>query len=126
MQRYRECHDFYHVLLGFPVSVSAELVVKWFEMANMGLPVAFLSSFFGPLRLRSDKRRRLVKTYMPWALRAGANTKPLISVYWEKRWETLIDDLRQELGVHPPPMTWDEYRATSPFKRNEGLQAQQP
>ena len=117
MQRYRECHDFYHVLLGFPVSVSAELVVKWFELANMGLPVAFLSSFFGPLRLKSDRRRRLVSTYMPWALRAGSTAKPLISVYWERRWSMPIEELREELGVYAPPITWDEYRETSPFKR---------
>lgn len=117
MQRYRECHDFYHVILGFPVSVSAELVVKWFELANMGLPVAFLSSFFGPLRLKADRRRRLVSTYMPWALRAGANAQPLIGVYWEKKWETNIDELRKELGIAPPPLPWTEYRQTSPFKK---------
>ncbi|CAA3032875.1 Ubiquinone biosynthesis COQ4, mitochondrial [Olea europaea subsp. europaea] len=115
MQRYRECHDFYHVLLGFPVSVSAELVVKWFELSNMGLPVAFLSSFFGPLRVKSDRRRRLVSTYMPWALRAGANSKPLIGVYWEERWSMDIGELRKELGIPDPPLTWQQYRDSSPF-----------
>lgn len=117
MQRYRECHDFYHVLLGFPVSVSAELVVKWFELANMGLPVAFLSSVFGPLRLKSDRRRRLVSTYLPWALRSGANAKPLIGVRWEERWTMQIADLRKELGVLEPPVTWDEYKQSSPFTK---------
>ena len=117
MQRYRECHDFYHVLLGFPVSVSAELIVKWFELANMGLPVAFLSSVFGPLRLKSDRRRRLVRTYLSWALRAGSGTKPLIGVRWEERWDQDIVELRKELGLAEPPFSWEDYKNTSPFKK---------
>ncbi|KAK9895564.1 Coq4-domain-containing protein [Cystobasidium minutum MCA 4210] len=118
MQRYRECHDFYHVLLGFPVSVSAELVVKWFEMANMGLPVAVLSSVFGPLRLSSARRRRLSSTYLSWALRTGSSSQSLIGIYWEKRWSQNIDELRRELGITPPPMTWSEFRASAPKKAN--------
>ena len=117
MQRYRECHDFYHVLLGFPVSVSAELVVKWFELANMGLPVAFLSSVFGPLRLQSDRRRRLMRTYLSWALRAGSSTKSLIGVRWEERWDQSMTDLRGELGFAEPPISWDDYKRSSPFTK---------
>lgn len=117
MQRYRECHDFYHVVLGFPVNVSAELVVKWFELANMGLPVALLSSVFGPLRVKSDRRRRLVSTYLSWALRCGSQAKPLIGIRWEERWEMKMDDLRRELGIAEPPMTWQEYKESSPFRK---------
>jgi ubiquinone biosynthesis protein COQ4 len=113
MQRYRESHDFYHVLLGFPVNVSAELVVKWFEMANMGLPVATLSSIFGPLRLTHQKRKRLANTYLSWALRNGSQSKNLIGVYWEERWNQDLSELRQELGIKDPPMTWAEYRQSA-------------
>jgi len=116
MQRYRECHDFYHVITGFSVSVSAELVVKWFEFANMGLPVAALSSIFGPLRLRQANRSRLISTYLSWALKCGNQSEPLIQVYWEENWDRPIDDLKSELGVFPPPMTWEEYRKNSPSK----------
>lgn len=118
MQRYRECHDFYHVLLGFPVSVSAELVVKWFEMANMGLPVAFLSSVFGPLRLSSARRRRLASTYLSWALRCGSSSRNLIGIYWEKRWSQNMEELRSELGITPPPMSWSEYKASAPRRKD--------
>lgn len=117
MQRYRECHDFYHVVTGFPVSVSGELVVKWFELANMGLPVALLSSVFGPLRVKSDRRRRLSSTYLSWALRCGSQAKPLIGVRWEERWEMKMDDLKRELNISEPPMSWDEYKASSPFRK---------
>lgn len=110
MQRYRESHDFYHVLVGFSVSISAELVVKWFELANFGLPVAFLSSFFGPLRLNVEDRRRLWRTYGTWALRAGARAHCLIDVDWEREWATNIDDLRSRLRIEQPPKPWPEYR----------------
>ncbi|EFP80984.1 Ubiquinone biosynthesis protein [Puccinia graminis f. sp. tritici] len=110
MQRYRECHDFYHVISGpFPVNISGEIVVKWVELANMGLPVAGLSAIFGPLRLASEKRRELLRTYVPWALRMGSSCKPLICVEWEKHWETPIDQLKRSLGISEPPLdfkTW--------------------
>lgn len=117
MQRYRECHDFYHVITGpFSVSVAAELVVKWFELANFGLPVAALSGVFGPLRLSGQGRRRLIKTYVPWAVRCGANASPLINVYWEKMWEKDIEEMRKELNIEPPPISWAEYRKTGAWK----------
>jgi ubiquinone biosynthesis protein COQ4 len=118
MQRYRECHDFYHVITGpFPVTTAAELVVKWFELANMGLPVAALSAFFGPLRLNSGLRSRLVNTYVPWALRCGSMAKPLISLDWENRWEQPVVEMKRELGIWDPPMTWVEFKARGRDKR---------
>eukprot|EP00117_Sycon_ciliatum_P022125 scpid86842/ scgid2598/ Ubiquinone biosynthesis protein COQ4 homolog, mitochondrial; Coenzyme Q biosynthesis protein 4 homolog len=51
MQRYREVHDFIHTLTGLPTSVYGEVVAKWFEMLQTGLPMCMLSSFFGPLQL---------------------------------------------------------------------------
>jgi ubiquinone biosynthesis protein COQ4 len=111
MQRYRECHDFYHVITGpFPVTTAPELVVKWFELANMGLPVAALSAFFGPLRLNSSLRRRLMSTYVPWALKCGSACGPLISVYWESRWEQPVEELRGELGIWSPPISWEAFK----------------
>jgi ubiquinone biosynthesis protein COQ4 len=110
MQRYRECHDFYHVITGFPVSVGAEIVVKWFEMANFGLPVAALSAFFGPLRLTSAGRRRIFSTYVPWALKCGSSADSLMAVYWEKEWATPIQDLKARMGISEPPVPWREFR----------------
>jgi ubiquinone biosynthesis protein COQ4 len=51
MLRYRQVHDFWHVLAGLPPSVLAEIALKWFELSVTGLPVCALSSFVGPLRL---------------------------------------------------------------------------
>lgn len=120
MQRYRESHDFYHVLLGFGVSLPAELVVKWFELANFGLPVAALSGLFGPLRLEDPiERKDLWRTYGPWALRAGARADCLIGVYWEREWETPIAQLRERLGVERPPVGFKQWRERHRLRRGE-------
>ena len=52
MLRYRQNHDFWHVLLSLDsISVESEIILKWFEMTHMHQPVAVLSSFFGILKL---------------------------------------------------------------------------
>jgi ubiquinone biosynthesis protein COQ4 len=103
MQRYRECHDFYHCINSLPVSVEYELALKFFEFANMGLPVAAISAVFGPLRLDRSKASRLFREYVPWALRVGSTAQPLINVYWEERWGQNVEHMKAELGLEDPP-----------------------
>lgn len=124
IQRYRETHDFYHVLLGMPTSTLGETVVKYFEMAHMHLPVAALSALGGSLRLANDDRGALVQRQSaqhtaqlqqlaPWAVRLGRNVRlPLIGIEWERRWEQPIHELRAELGLdEPPPVVLDVLQA---------------
>ncbi|KAH9047062.1 coenzyme Q biosynthesis protein Coq4-domain-containing protein [Lactarius hengduanensis] len=106
MQRYRECHDFYHALCGLPVSVEYELALKVFEFANLGLPSAALSTA-AVVRLNAAKRARFFSEYMPWALRCGSAARSVITVYWEERWSQDLEELKKELGVwDPPPAKW--------------------
>ena len=39
----------------------------------------------------------------PWAVNVGSNAKFFMNVYFEKRWEQDITDLRRELRIPPPP-----------------------
>ncbi|GAO50735.1 hypothetical protein G7K_4856-t1 [Saitoella complicata NRRL Y-17804] len=112
MQRYRESHDFYHAVTGLPITVDGELALKWFEWANMGLPVAALSALatFGPLKVKKSDRKRLVQTYIPWALKNGMNGKSLIDIYWENELETDVDDLRRRLNITKPPSLREAYK----------------
>ncbi|KAF8972242.1 ubiquinone biosynthesis protein COQ4, mitochondrial [Flammula alnicola] len=103
MQRYRECHDFYHCICNLPVNVESELAVKYFEFANLGLPMTALAALFGPLRLSEKKRAKLFSEYVPWALKCGGSAQSLITVYWEKRWEQNIEDMKKEFGIWDPP-----------------------
>lgn len=102
MLRYRQVHDFWHTLSGFPeVSVESELAVKWFEFTALGMPVAMLSSLVGPLNLSLKKRAYLLDTMVPWAVRAGGKCENLMNVYYEDLLEKELKDVQQILGIEP-------------------------
>ncbi|KAF2467179.1 ubiquinone biosynthesis protein coq4, mitochondrial [Lindgomyces ingoldianus] len=102
MQRYRECHDFYHALVGLPVFREGEVALKAFEFANMGLPMTGLA-VFSALTLKKAEWRRFWEIYGPWAVRNGVKSDDVINVYWEEELETDVDELRMRLGIEKPP-----------------------
>ena len=102
MQRYRECHDYYHALTGLPVMVEGEVALKAFEFANTLLPMTGLS-LFAVTRLKPTERSRFWNTYLPWAVQNGIRSLEIINVYWEEELETNVDVLRKELGIERPP-----------------------
>ena len=102
MQRYRECHDFYHALTGLPVFVEGEVALKAFEFANTLLPMTGMS-VFAVTRMKPAERSRFWQTYLPWALSNGLRSKEVINVYWEEELERDVDDLRAQLGIERPP-----------------------
>lgn len=102
MQRYRECHDFYHALTGLPIVREGEVALKAFEWANTGLPMTGLS-MFSALTLNKAGRKRFVDIYLPWALRNGWRAEEVINVYWEEELESDVEALRLRLGVERPP-----------------------
>ncbi|KAL8705921.1 MAG: hypothetical protein Q9201_000976 [Fulgogasparrea decipioides] len=110
MQRYRECHDFYHALTGLPVIVEGEVALKAFEFANTHLPMTGLS-LFAVLRLKPAERSRFWNTYLPWALTNGLRSKEIINVYWEEQLRRDLNDLRIELGIEKPPDLRETRRA---------------
>jgi len=127
MQRYRECHDFYHALTGLPIFVEGEVGLKAFEFANTGLPMTGLS-LAAILRLKPAERQRMFETYLPWAFKNGRHAKDVINVYWEEELETDVEDLRQRLGIEQPPdlratrkKIRDEKRAAKEAKRTVGV-----
>lgn len=102
MQRYRECHDFYHALTGLPVFREGEVALKAFEFANTGLPMTGLSTF-AAATLTPKQRKRFWGIYLPWAVRNGSRSKDVINVYWEEVLEKDVATLRAELGIEQPP-----------------------
>lgn len=102
-KRYRQCHDFYHAINDLPIIIEGEIAVKAFEASNIGVPMAALGALLAPLRLKKVQKERLYSIYLPWAVKAGLNCKPLINVYWEEILDKDIDELRRELNVTPPP-----------------------
>lgn len=104
-QRYRQCHDFYHALVGLPVWREGEIALKFFEYLNIGIPFGGLGAIFAPWNVKkSSERERLFQIYYPWALRAAYHCrKNLINVYWEKIMDKDVDELRRELNIELPP-----------------------
>lgn len=102
MQRYRECHDFYHAITGLPTMVEGELALKAFEFLNTLIPMTALS-LFAVVRLKPAERERFFSLHLPWAVRSGLNSEELINVYWEEQLERDVDELRAELGIERPP-----------------------
>jgi ubiquinone biosynthesis protein COQ4 len=103
MQRYRECHDFYHAITGLPVVMEGEVAVKAFEFANTGIPMTGLAALTEPMKLKADQRQRLFDIYIPWAITNGLRAESLLCVYWEEILERDADEVRKELGIDLPP-----------------------
>ncbi|XP_051533352.1 ubiquinone biosynthesis protein COQ4 homolog, mitochondrial-like [Myxocyprinus asiaticus] len=104
MQRYREVHDMLHTLLGMPINILGEVTVKWYEAAQTGLPMCILGATLGPLHLSVSHLQMLLQSLGPWALRSGSRARCVLSIFYERRWEQNLDELRQELNIEPPPL----------------------
>lgn len=103
MQRYRECHDFYHAITGLPVVMEGEVAVKAFEFANTGIPMTGLAALSEPFKLKPDQQQRLKDIYIPWAVTNGLRARSLLTVYWEEILERDADEVRGELNIDLPP-----------------------
>nr|CAH0099411.1 unnamed protein product [Daphnia galeata] len=103
MQRYRETHDLVHTLLGCPTNMLGEVAVKWVEALQTGLPMCIGGAVFGPIRLKPKNRSTYLSKYLPWAIRVGSTSSFLMNVFYERRWEQDITELRDELKIETPP-----------------------
>ncbi|XP_036185395.1 ubiquinone biosynthesis protein COQ4 homolog, mitochondrial isoform X2 [Myotis myotis] len=104
IQRYREVHDMLHTLLGMPTNILGEIVVKWFEAVQTGLPMCILGALFGPIRLSAQHLQVLVSELVPWAVQNGRRAPCVLNLYYERRWEQPLKALREELGITDPPV----------------------
>ncbi|KAM3145911.1 hypothetical protein pb186bvf_001889 [Paramecium bursaria] len=88
-QRYKDIHDFIHVLLMFDISIYDEIVVKWFEMVQLGLPSTTLSAFVGSFKLTCEEKNNLIQN-LPTIISKAQRSEFMMNVYFE---EHLQDDL---------------------------------
>lgn len=72
-------------------------------MVQTGLPMAALSAFVGPLRLRGDEQRLLACTLIPWASRAAGDAVCLMAVEYEAMLDRTVEDVRRELNFSAAP-----------------------
>ncbi len=110
--RYRQVHDFWHALSGFPPTILGELVLKAFEYEVTGLPVCAISATFGQLRLNLSELNAYYRVGLPWAMRAGRkcaeshkhnSSFDLLTYKYEENLEKDIDEVRKELSFEVAP-----------------------
>jgi ubiquinone biosynthesis protein COQ4 len=71
--------------------------------------VAALSCTVGSLRLSTEDRAVLLESYLPWAIEMSSRNDTddgclfLMNVYYEKEFDTPLDELRQRLHLQPAP-----------------------
>jgi ubiquinone biosynthesis protein COQ4 len=103
MCRYRQVHDFWHVLADLPPTVLGEIALKWFELKATGLPVCLFSGLLGPLKLSQTERLFLVTEYLPWVMRSKSRCDKILSFRYEDNMHRSLDDIRAELGIEIAP-----------------------
>lgn len=101
IQRYREVHDLIHTTLEMPTHMLGEVTVKWVEAIQTTLPMCIGGALFGPIRLKPKHRKLYKDYYLPWAIKTGYNSKFLVGVHFEKRWEQPLSDFHKEMGIIP-------------------------
>jgi len=102
MTRYRETHDLTHCVLNMPTTMVGEVLVKWVEASQFGLPMCVGGALFGPLRF-GPKQREHYRKLLPWALHTGKTAGFLLSIHYENRWEQEMEDFRREFNIISPP-----------------------
>lgn len=107
MQRYRELHDIVHTILSQPTTIRGEIIIKAFEGVQTGLPLCILGSLLGPVKLSGAELMEYIRRDLPWAARSARESTFLMNVYFEKRFEQDIDDLRRELNIRLQKSTQD-------------------
>jgi ubiquinone biosynthesis protein COQ4 len=103
IQRYREIHDFLHVLTGLQVTIIGELAIKQFEFLQTGLPMTWLSQV-AAVKLTEFERKILQQVYLPWAQQAAQQAELFLSVYWEDYWTMEIEQLRKKFNFIQAPI----------------------
>ena len=101
LQRYKETHDFMHVILNLDTSVEQEIALKWFEMLQTGMPSCALASLFGPLSLSIMEREALFNDFLPFVMKSAEKCRLFVSIYFEKYFNMDMDDFRRHLNVVP-------------------------
>ncbi|XP_002128422.2 ubiquinone biosynthesis protein COQ4 homolog, mitochondrial-like [Ciona intestinalis] len=102
LQRYRETHDFNHLLLGQRTNLRGEVAVKWFEAIQTSLPMCWMAAVGGTTRLSRKRRLRLLQHDLPWIIPTAKSCQFFMNIYFEERLDQDIDDLRNEMKIYLP------------------------
>lgn len=99
LQRYKEIHDFIHVLLGYNISIKEELAVKAFESLQLKIPSASLAVIGGSVSLLAMKDMiEMTQRYIPHIKYIDSRCEFVMNIYYEKELVEDIDFVRRKYG----------------------------
>ena len=104
LNRVRETHDIWHVVLGFAPTPIGELGLKAFETAQLHRPMAAMIVGGGICRYavvgggQYDEALEAITA----GFRMGKVAKPLLAETWEDCWSEPVEQIRARLGVELP------------------------
>ena len=102
MKRVRQSHDLWHVLLGLGTKGHEEVLVHCFSVAQTGFPYSLIIIGLGSIKhMLLEGRWDTLARATRQAYGIGRQAAPLLTAYWERRWEQPLDDVRREFGVSP-------------------------
>lgn len=101
MQRYRETHDFTHIVLGMRTNMLGEVTVKYFEGLQLGLPMCVSAAIFGAARLGPKHRAQLLDRNLPWVVEQATKARLFIAFDWENHFDKTISEVQSLCEVTP-------------------------
>ena len=100
LQRYRETHDFYHILLGLSsIEIIDELAVKLFEALNLRLPSSSMMALSSFYLLDWQAKTFFIEKYAKQLVAQREGNKLVLNYYFEENLHKPIDLVRAELGI---------------------------
>ncbi|MEL7237525.1 MAG: Coq4 family protein [Planctomycetota bacterium] len=104
LNRVRETHDIWHVVLGFHPTPVGELGLKAFELAQLRRPMAGVIVGGGIMRytvVGGDQFDEAIAAISA-GYRMGLQAKPLLAERWEDQWQTPVEEIRDRLNLKLP------------------------
>jgi ubiquinone biosynthesis protein COQ4 len=100
-QRFRQCHDIWHVLTGYAPDVRGEILLQAFTHGQLGTPAPRIAAVVGAVRwvhahpmLPRDAYRAYLR---------GKSARFLLAVRWENLWDEPLHELRTRLDLGSGP-----------------------
>jgi ubiquinone biosynthesis protein COQ4 len=102
LQRLRQSHDLWHVLLGLGTRGHEEVLVHAFALAQTGMPSSVAIVAFGALKhMVLESRWECLRRDLWRAYQTGRRARPLLAVHWERHLGEPLEDVRRWLAVTP-------------------------
>lgn len=105
-RRYRDTHDIWHILTGYPTTVDGEMCITMFSFAQtralswLAISLSILFFVDKPMRLRKPTLQRFRMVYE--AYQRGKNAKFLLAEDYDKLLSENLHDARKRLNIKPP------------------------